>query len=286
MDQLRIVQGAYADYPIQSWNRGKVTQPAYASGDTLAAYVYQGQSDTVLFAPSVTWYTAGSTQTGYTQGQVLVSITGAQSALLEQNGTYTLQVWWTQSGGGKTEPIVRSQLVCEPAAGATIQTVTPYCQLSDLLDYAPWVSIVQNTDSDQEGFYRQRLKAREWMDWMILNDYRGAFVGLFETHSTAAFEFGYAGWRRSLGPSPSLITYLSQNMLLVKPYIVEACAYKAISLVGLGQIGLNNQLASHGAYYRDMATRKACEITAEVDINGDGIGELFISLNSTNSLYT
>jgi hypothetical protein len=35
-----------------------------------------------------------------------------------------------------------------------------------------------------------------------------------------------------------------------------------------------------------MADRLATAITAEIDINGDGVGELFVILGQTNTLYS
>jgi hypothetical protein len=275
-----VVRGSDADWPVQATSQG---QPmVFASADTLAGQVYRGQDQAPLFTASAAW----ASPSGYSTGSAVVTATAAQTALLEAGGSYSLQLWWTAANASRKACIARRLLSVLPGPGAATQLVTPYCALQDLLDVAPWIRLVQSPDSDQEGFYSQRLQARTWMDQAIINCYRGAFVGLFETHSTAAFAFGYAGWRRSLGPSPSLIAYLQSNFLLVKPYIVKACAHHAAGLIGLAQIGLNNQQAALGAYHRDEADRLMCGVTAEVDLNADGIGELFISLDSTNSLFT
>ena len=293
---LTIVQGSATDWPLQAQNRGGQSQPVYASGDTLMASVWSGDTTTVLFSPTVAWYTAGSTQTGYGQGQVLVSPTAAQSATLAQNGTYGLEVWWTQAGGGKTACIARATITCLPAPGTGIPaqrgliggwTGTTYALYTDMLEYAPFVRMIQSQDTDQEGFAAQLLRSRQWLDWVIINNYRGASVGLFEEHSTLAFVFGGGvGWRRSLGPSPSLITYLAANDLLLRPQIVTASAYKAIAEVCRAQIGIANQWASQAPYWDALAEREVIGTTAEIDLNADGVGELFISLGACNPLAT
>ena len=296
--QLTIVQGSAADWPLQAENRGGASTPTYAAGDTLAAVVWVGQTQTQLFAPTVAWYTAGSTQTGYGQGQVLVSVTAAQSAALTQNGTYGLEVVWTASGGGKSACIVRATITVLSAPGSSTQGPATfgliggwvgltYAQYSDMLEFAPFVRMIQSQDTDQEAFFPQLLRARQWYDWVILNNYRGASVGLFEEHSTLAFVFGGGvGWRRSLGPSPSLITYLSSNDLLLRPQVVTANAYKAIAEVCRGQIGISNKWASQAPYYDALAEREVIGTTAEIDLNRDGVGELFIPLGSSNPLAT
>jgi hypothetical protein len=111
-----IVTGAAVDLGIQTYLRGSGSQPAsYASGDTLTAGVYQSRQSSALFTPTVTWYTANSTQTGYTQGQVVVSWTDAQGALLIPTISYTLVVFWAPaSSPSKVAPIVRIPLTIEP----------------------------------------------------------------------------------------------------------------------------------------------------------------------------
>lgn len=287
MIQLEIVQGSDRDYPLQAQNEGSQSAPIFSSGDSLEGFVWPGGDQADLFNPTVTWYTAGGTQTGYDQGQVVLTIPAAQSATLTPNATYSLEIWWTKSDATRTACIVRGTLLCLPAPGTGASTVTPYCTLEDCLQRASWIRMIQSADTDQAEFYRQRLQARNWMDWAIVNSYRGASVGLFEQHSTLAFVFGGGvGWRRSLGPSPSLLTYLSQNMLIVRPQIVTATAYKAIAEIARGQVGVQNQWAAQAPYFDAMAEREIVGTTAEVDLNGDGIGELFINLGSCNPLMT
>src|SRR5436190_956245 len=127
MQTLRITQGADKDYPLQAHNTGGQSNPAYAALDTLAAYVYRGQDQAVLFAAPVSWYTANGTQTGFDQGQVLVSISKANSATLDPGGSYLLLVWWTKADLSRTEPIARCMLLVEPAAGLGTQLTVPYC---------------------------------------------------------------------------------------------------------------------------------------------------------------
>lgn len=287
MTQLKITIGAHRDWPLQCWNEGAATPATFAATDGLSAYVYRGQDQAALFAPQVAWYTAGGTQTGYGQGQVQATIASAQSAALEGDGEYALAVWRTPSGSTETDCVWSGRLLALPAAGSAGQTLACYNTYADMLRYGPWVKQAQDADSDQEGFYSQRLEAREWFDGSVINNYRGASIGNFDTTSTLAFAFGGGvGWRRGVGPSPSMVQWLGQDLLIVRPQVVRACAYKALSIVGLAQAGTNNRLAGFGAYCRDMADRELTAITAEVDLNSDGVGEIFIALGSTNTLLT
>jgi hypothetical protein len=270
-----VVRGESDVWPVQI--RDKQQQPLTAVFDgteSLVCQCWSGEDQAVAFTLPVIWDTP-------LEGTIKIQVPGATSAS-QDVGLYQGLVKIADG----SEALVRFTLDIRHAPGSGVQTITPYCALQDLLEYAPWVQLVQ-TEEDITGFLDKRIQAREWLDWVILNNYRGASVGLFETHSTLAFVFGGGvGWRRSLGPSPSLITYLAQNLLIVRPQIIRACAYKTISLIGLAQIGINNQYASFGSYYRDMSDRELIGTTAEVDLNGDGVGELFIPLSSTNTLMT
>jgi hypothetical protein len=370
MTRLTIVQGSAADFPLQAVNRGGKTFPTYAAGDALTAQVFAGQNQTALFTPTVGWYTAGSSQTGYGQGQVLVSITAAQSLPLDYAGTYTLEVWWQPAGGGKSACIWRGQLAVETAAGTATQPTPTYCTFADMLRYAPWVRLVQDFDTDQEGFYSQRVEARQWLDWLIIRSWRGTSAAYFGDSGRSA-QFWLGSWvRRTPLPSkwlqdqlaggfflqggiaisnagsgysqPPTVTVAapggtgttatftatvsggmittiypntqgsgyvpgqvytltiaggggtggaatataSSGVLMLRPPIVRVCALKAISLVGEAQIGLNNQQAEYGTYFRDLAASEALSIVAECDLNGDGVADLPIPISPSNTLFT
>lgn len=275
MLQTYVVKGEGDVWPIQI--RDKQQQPltgAFDGTEAITCVAWSGEDQTVAFTLPVVWDNAPL-------GTIKVQVPGPISAA-QDVGLYQCLVKLADD----SEALARFTLDIRHAPGTGVETITPYCSYQDLEEYAPWVRLVQ-TEEDLAGFLDKRVQAREWFDWLVLNNYRGASVGLFENHSTLAFVFGGGvGWRRSLGPSPSLITYLQQNKLIVRPQVIRCCAYKAISYIGLSQIGLNNQFAVYGAYYRDQVDREATGITAEIDLTGTGIGSLFINLSSTNTLMT
>jgi hypothetical protein len=282
--EQQIVQGSVADWTIMSV-ASDGTPLVFASGDTVASFLYQGGTEAALFSPTTIW----TPPTGYLTGMAQVSPTSVQSAGLDPNGDYILQIWWTSSDTTRKACIARQTVRVLPGPGITVQTIVPYCQLADMLRYADWITTIQDTDTDQEAFYPERILARNWMDEAVINGFRGSYVGLFEGHSLTAFAFGNTGWRRSVGPSPSLMDYLESNFLIVDPYIVRACAYKAIAILGQRQMGQNNQLASIGALFEAKASREMSGITACININNNPLtprGTFFINLNSTNTLMT
>ena len=113
---LIVIKGYALARPFQTYLPGSVAA-VYAAADTLAAKVIPHHSVTAAFTPTVDWYTAGGTQNGYDQGQVVVAISAAQSALLEVSGNYTLLVEVTPaSDPTNTYPALRIPLRVDPVA--------------------------------------------------------------------------------------------------------------------------------------------------------------------------
>lgn len=87
-----IVPGSRKDIVLQCVD--DAGNPAmYAQGDTLSAEVWPASLPSRLFAASASWYTSKGRQSGYDQGQVIGSLTSAQSATLQPTGRYYLRIW-------------------------------------------------------------------------------------------------------------------------------------------------------------------------------------------------
>jgi hypothetical protein len=114
---LPIVRGFARDYPTKTWKWDSAYRPSYGVADTLTAYCYQARIATPLFLPTVAWYTAGGTQTGYLEAEVVISISNAQSALLVPTIGYSLLVKWSPaSSPSLVAAIVRAHLLVLPVA--------------------------------------------------------------------------------------------------------------------------------------------------------------------------
>lgn len=214
-------------------------------------------------------------------GQVDVSVPAAVSADLD----FGVYQWLLEYADGSSA-LARGVFEVEGGPGTDAGGVQPYCTYEEMLEQAAWLPLVADLPTTTPGFLAQRVRARQWFDGLVVANYRGAGIGQFETHSLAAFAFAGVGWRRSQGPAQSILQYLADGRLILRPKVRQICAAQAIAYVGLGQIGVNNQFASHGCYFRDQAEREAVGCTAEIDTNGDGTGEIFVNLSSTDTLFT
>jgi hypothetical protein len=125
---------------IVNWD-GSVAAGIYTSGSVLSATLWEGQSQASLFSPIVAWYTAASTQTGYTQGQFSWSVAGSQTTSLNPAGEYYTLV--SQTTGGITSPVWqgRVKILATPGASApqppdlaSYDFCEGYCSELDLTD--------------------------------------------------------------------------------------------------------------------------------------------------------
>jgi hypothetical protein len=275
--ELQIYRGMSAVYPLQCVAR--ITGDPLGtliSSDVPTAEVWAGQDQHVLFSPNAAWLGG----IGWQTGQVQVTIGPAESALLEPNGTYLLIV--TVSRGADTYPVWEGRLVCEPAPGSTINQIKVYCTYADMLARGGWVAGQQALSIDQEGFYNQRLLARNWMDWVITQNWDGGQVGTMGDLSQSAFWFGGGGGQT--GPNQVIIDALKADQLIIRPRVVEACAHYALAEVGLAQLGSNERLFSIGQYHQAKAERIKDGITAEIDTNNDGLAEWFVTLSKCQTV--
>jgi hypothetical protein len=274
---LVIIRGATGYYPVEVLNQGGDTTAVFAPTDTFTCTIGRGQDQAPLFNPSVTFYTANGTQTGYDQGELLITIASVQSAALEPGGTYAGQIWWDQ----QAVVVLEFALYCKPAAGVADQDITPYNSYQDMLLYADWVKMIQRKDTDQEGFYSQRLQARQWYDQIILNAYIGTGWIPFGSPGVSMYSWS-GGWSYGFTlTSQWLRDQLAADRLLLRPEVVRACAYKAISIVAMSPIGGNNFQAA-GQWFAREADREVLKTTAEIDTSTppSGLGGLPVPLGN------
>jgi hypothetical protein len=278
-ESRQIVVGGTADWTLGCPNRDG-SMPAFDPTDTVSAKLYTGLSNAILFSPPCAW------KNPTPDGTVVVSPQSSQTTTLEPNGDYILQVWWANAAGTRKACIRRCQVVALPAPGLDVPTIQPYITLADILDVASWVSMIQNMNADTEGFYKQRLKARQWFDWCVINSYTGGGVGSFGYASMYAFAWGGGGGLISQGPSRTMIDYLAANKLIIRPQVTLCCAHRAAYYIAMNQMGVNNQMVGRAAYHCEEASRELVGTTAEIDTNADGYGEIYVNLSSTATRFT
>src|SRR5271157_3116586 len=98
MQLLSITQGMAFSRVLQINNPGNPPTPAvnvFTALWTLSSSFWIGQNQNVIFSPTVTWWTNNLTQTGYTQGQVLLQTSAFQTVALDPAGEYYVTIYAT-----------------------------------------------------------------------------------------------------------------------------------------------------------------------------------------------
>lgn len=279
MDNWQVAQGSTATFTI-TINDGAGVPVSYAGTEALAGAVWAGDDQAPLFALAPAWATPAS-------GTATVAVPGASTAALAV-GTYRVRV----TVDGADAFYATLELGYSPGTAVAPPTYNTY---QDMLDLAPWVAQVQQLDADEAGFLAARARARCEIDDAIVASYRGSSIGLFGTQSLAAMDWAGGGPRRTTRPSQVIRSYLQSDFLMCgrdpsalayRPKVAKMAAYRAISIVGLKQAGLNQQHAAQGAMFYRMFLAELSTYVAELDINGDGLCEIPIPCGVTNTLFT
>ena len=213
--------------------------------------------------------------------QVTISASAVAAAGLIA-GIYRIQA--TVAADAQNLVIFDGALRLTASPGAAVSPPI-YCTFEDMKVYAPWIDNLLETRDELTGFAVERGRAREWLDDLICRNYRGG-VGA-TINDPGGNWMGLWGSRRSLNYSPFILQQLQLNNLIVRPAIIEAVAKYALGLVCQAQLGK----AAYSDYSR-LADRFLAEahnaaicLTAEIDVNGDGIGDVAVSLGTTNTFW-
>lgn len=313
---LSITSGSSKDFPLQVNNPDGTPNTSFLNTDSFETRVWRGEDTAAILsfttagggAPTTTWINAAT-------GQFQISFNDVDTVGYEV-GQYRILTRAIRSGTPVRSAVVLDGFLSIMAAPGTTALRRTYGPFSDMVKYAKWITNLQDPN-DIEGFVEQRADARDWLNSVILLNYRGT-VGSFESHSTAAFMWaGGSGIRRSVvtsrwlrdaleavGQFAGLTNYgptmtglyggissppnppMNVGALILRPEIRRVVAYKAISEVCLGYIGRGGDYASYGAMYRNAAEADLISARCELDINNDGLAEMAIPISTVQTLYT
>ena len=278
---LEITQGASRDFPFQVSNPDGTAATQFLNTDTLFCTVWQGQNETPVLSPAVSWLDANAPA-----GQILISLQNTDSAGLAY-GEYYIQAFATREGAPtRTAALLPrgSSLTVLAAAGTDFTARPTYITIGAIRNIAPWIDDLVSPDNDS-GFDNQLADARDWLDELILRNYRGGNVSLLGYHGFALDAWYTGGGRRTSLTNRWLFQCLKSNQLLVTPRVVQICAYYALSRICESMITKSGQYIALSARFRFEAESLVASSTVEIDVNNDGFGEVPINFSSTNTLW-
>jgi hypothetical protein len=272
---LQLAAGASRDYPFQALNADGSVPSFFVSTDPITCAVWTGESEAPVAEPSASWISAA-------QAQFMISFQDLDTANLSPL-VYYIQA--TASHLGRSVTLLpRGSTIEIVAAPGSAPARPTYITYQDLAKIAPWISDLQAPSGDS-GFADQCADARDWIDELILRNYRGGNVSLLGYHGFALDAWYTGGARRTSLTNRWLKECLVANMLLVTPRVKAVCAYFALSRICESMITSNAQYISLSARFRLEAESLVASTTFELDINGDGFGEVPINMSSTNTLW-
>jgi len=277
---LELVQGCSQDFPFQVQNPdGTIPVGIFLDTDTLTAVLWQGQNETPVLTPAASWIDS-------TNAQYQISFQDADSAGLAY-GVYYIQASAMRAGtpNRTTALMPRGSFIEILAAPGTTFTPRPtYIAVGDIRKIAPWIDDLTTPDNDS-GFDNQLADARDWLDELVLRNYRGGNVSLLGYHGFALDAWYTGGGRRTSLTNRWLFAALAANQLLVTPRVKAICAYYALSRICESMITKSGQYVALASRFRFEAESLLCSSTVEIDVNGDGFGEVPINFSSTNTLW-
>jgi len=277
---LELAQGTARDFPLQVVNPdGTIPTGIFLATDVLTASVWAGSNETPLLTPAATWISAAN-------AQYQVTLQDTDSAGLAI-GQYYLQAYATRPGvpSRTTALLPRGTSLEILAAPGTSFTPRPtYIVLNDVKKIAPWINDLQVPDNNS-GFDDQLADSRDWLDELILRNYRGGNVSLLGYHGFALDAWYTGGGRRTSLTNRWLFTALRTNQLLVTPRVKQLLAYFSLSKICESMITKSGQYVALASRFRFEAESLLASTTVEIDVNGDGWGEVPINFSSTNTLW-
>ncbi|MGZ3299326.1 MAG: hypothetical protein ACXWO1_00630 [Isosphaeraceae bacterium] len=276
---VELVQGTARDFPFQVTNPdGTVPTGIFTVTDVLTAKVWTGSNEVPLLTPTASWISAPN-------ATYQVSLQNTDSSSLAW-GIYYLQAYATRAGTPpRTTALLPRGTSLEIIAAAKTDTPRPtYIGIADLRKIAPWIEDLQVPDSS-EGFHDPCADSRDWLDELVVRNYRGGNVSLLGYHGMALDAWFTGGGRRTSLSNRWLLSCLAANQLLVTPRVKNVCAYYALSRICESMLTKGSQYAMLAARFRLEAESLLVSTTVELDVNGDGHGEIPVSFSSTNSLW-
>lgn len=233
-----------------------------APGPALSARVWPGGARALSFLSAASWVDP-------TAGTVLLTILPSQTASLPA-GRYRAELLVTDPVLG---PTVAAEWSIDLVTAAAAEPEPPsYNGLDDMTGLARgWLREAQD-DGDEAGFARERGRARAWLEERIA-------AGL----ALAWDPFG-RHYRRLPVSADYIRHLLREDLLIVRPWVVEAAATKAVALVCLGELGGDNddRWLKRAAVFHNRADDLALAATAEIATVAGGPPTIAVHLGNAS----
>lgn len=153
-----------------------------------------------------------------------------------------------------------------------------YCDYADLLEVAPWIETT-HTDNDMSGWFRQRLRARQWVDSAILK------ASTNNPHRHAIFYGVIAPYNQG---SPYVAELLADNKLIISDDIRRAAAHYTLYEItkALSSAPNTGSYAEISQKHYDDANRRLQSLVAGFDTTGGTTANYYVDLRIMDGRVT
>lgn len=269
-DNFEVRQGGSIGIQATLRDANGNPETGYSGSEPLTTTVWPGGNRLISFSPTTTWDVPAD-------ATINIQITDAQTTGLDPGRYEGLTRLGTT---GSLADVYEFTLDIWTYAGEVAAPPT-YTTYNDLLKYGrDWLTNLQE-QADEAGFAEQQARARTWLEDILHAHYRV---------SSMAMVVGGSG----LGPrisglrSQYLTEQLAANHLMVTDKVKEAVANRALAIICKGQVGIGDAAVAYARLarmYNSEAESIVSCLTAEIDTNGDGVGDIAIDCSSTNPMY-
>lgn len=192
-------------------------------------------------------------------------------------GWYRIRLEVTYAG--QKSPFYYGWIKVDAVAGTGTEAPT-YCSLQDLLDHSgDWLErLMQSGSGDQTNFVRERAKAREWLDDVIIGNSR---VFAYRFDLTYALYYGSFPFGPVEAPDTVITNYLASNYLQVGPRTIECTSYKSLAYICEKRMTFDESGEDYrrrAGWYHEKASNSLRRYRATLDTNGDGVPDIAFNL--------
>ena len=267
---LEIVRGSKGAWKVPIRDRAGRLVTTYTGSATLLCECWRGDDQAVLFSPAAAWIDPAV-------GAVRIDVTAAQSAA-PTPGTYNLVLGITTTGDPVKRPIGGGLRVLP---GPGVATARPaYTTFDDLKRYAgKWLDALLRLDVDQAGFAEERADAREALDELIQEYYRGG-------NYAWSYGVGYTPIVNAGQSDAWLQEQLDADRLIVSRKVREWCSRFALAIICGRQVDFGKENGFHRAasHFALTADDLATTMSPELDLDGDGRADLTVHFGTINRI--
>jgi hypothetical protein len=182
---------------------------------------------------------------------------------------------------GATAPYYFGWIKVEQAPGTAAEGPV-YGSYQDLADLAgDWLDrLMQGGAGDQTNFLKERMRARSWLDDIIVGASR---VYAYNFDITYALFYGSFPFGPVESPDVVLTNYLASDFLQIVPRTVECTAYKALAYICEKRVTFDaegEQYHKRALYYHRRASNSLRSYRPTLDTDGDGKPDIAFNLGT------